>query len=644
MGARVTDPTPSPTASSVSLADDAARQGEDPALESKLERLREVVRTTWGFDELRPMQERAVRATLQGRDALVVMPTGGGKSLCYQAPALLREGLTVVVSPLISLMKDQIDSLHANGVAAGMLASGMDPRQRREVLAALDRRELRLLFVSPERLSMPSFRARVLEAGLSALAVDEAHCISHWGHDFRPEYRMLGDLRRARPEIPIQAFTATATPRVRADIAELLGLEDPAIVVGSFDRPNLTYRVQPRSDLLAQVLAVIERHPEGAGIIYCLRRKDVDQLSERLTKRGVRCGAYHAGLSPGERAKVQDAFRRESLDIVVATVAFGMGIDRPDVRFVVHASLPKGLEQYSQETGRAGRDGLPSECLLLFGGADYYGWKTIVERSVAEAAEAGHRNPEGLLEGNLGRLGDMWGFATAPMCRHARLVAYFGQELSGDCGACDVCLGELEPLDDALVTAQKLLSCVARCEQRYGVTHVIDVLRGSRSARVQEKGHDQLSTFGLLKGTPVTSLRSWIEQLMAQGLLGCTGGRYPTLHLLPAALPVLRGEETPTLYHPPTARKRSRKRVIEIEDADQGLYEHLRELRKTLADERDVPPYVICGNATLAALAARKPERVEDLLEVRGIGQKKAETYGKAFLEAIAAYAPANMP
>ncbi|MGE0710782.1 MAG: RecQ family ATP-dependent DNA helicase [Planctomycetota bacterium] len=618
-------------------------------LQAKLqERLLAAVRETWGFSALRPHQDQAVAATLAGRDALVVLPTGGGKSLCYQAPALVREGLTVVVSPLISLMKDQIDGLHQNGVPAEMLTSAQEPRERREVMDALERGELRLLFVAPERLVMPGFARRLDEAGWRTLAVDEAHCISHWGHDFRPEYRQLGDLRRARPELSAQAYTATATPRVQRDIVAQLALRDPALVVGHFDRPNLTYRVQVRTKLLEQVLEVIARHPDEAGIVYCLRRSDVDKLVEKLKAKGVRCEGYHAGLTPAVRRRVQEHFRLERLDLVVATVAFGMGIDRPDVRFVVHASLPKGIEQYSQETGRAGRDGLPSECVLLHGGADYHGWKNLIERGVTEAEEAGHPDPDALREGSFGRLSEMWGFASSATCRHRLLVEHFGQTLrsreggpreGGDasCGACDVCLGELAPVEDALIVAQKVLSCVARCQQRYGAAHVIEVLRGVASERVRRAGHEGLSTFGLLRELPTGVLRALVEQLQAMGYLSVRPGRYPTLFLTQRAKAVLSGAETPALYQPRGAKTRTA-RAEETEGADPALYERLRALRRRLAQEREVPPYVICGNQTLAAIAARRPRTLEELREIKGIGARKAETTGAALLAEIAAF------
>ena len=652
-----TSATPAQTRSAASLDDDSSAPPD-----ARWELLMERVRNTWGFDALRPHQDEAIRASLAGRDAMVVLPTGGGKSLCYQAPSLVRSGLTVVVSPLISLMKDQLDGLAAHGVPAGRLSSDQDGAERSAVYEALARRELRLLFVSPERLALPGFASRLDEAGVECLAVDEAHCISHWGHDFRPEYRQLGELRRRWPEVGVQAFTATATPQVREDIAFQLGLRDPVWIVGSFDRPNLTYRVLPRTKLLDQVLSVLERHghvgggrPSGAGIIYCLRRSDVDDLNQQLQAKGLRCEGYHAGLSAAKRRKVQDAFRDERIDLIVATVAFGMGIDRPDVRFVIHASLPKGLEQYSQETGRAGRDGLPSECTLLYGGRDFHGWKRLIERGVDEAREAGHTAPEALLENGLASLGHVFGFASSAVCRHLQLVRYFGQDWDADrqCGACDVCLGELEAIPDALVTAQKILSCVSRCRERYGAAYVAGVLRGQLSEKVRQNRHQDLSTFGLLKDKSVSELRSWMEQLAALGYLQITPGRYPILTLTERSLSVLKGEETPPLFTPPVAKASkktpagsSQGKTRGRDDLDEGelsLFEHLRGVRRELARRKSVPPYVICGDKTLVAMVERKPQSLTAFRKLHGIGAQKAEDYGFAFLEAIRAFAAGEL-
>ena len=626
-----------------------------------LEELRGEIRRVWGYPSLRPLQAEAMEAALAGRDALVVLATGAGKSLCYQAPALVRPGLTAVVSPLISLMKDQIDALRSNGVLAEMLTSAQTSLERREVRARLEERAAKLLFVAPERLMLEGFLDELVRWGLSALVVDEAHCISHWGHDFRPEYRQLGRIRREHPGVPIQAFTATATPAVREDVVRQLGLRSPALLTGSFDRPNLTYRFVPRAHLEDQVLSVVRRHPDQAGIVYCLRRKDVDQLAARLAARGVSTLPYHAGLDAQTRKRNQERFLEESVQVIVATVAFGMGIDRADVRFVAHAHLPKGVEQFSQESGRAGRDGLPAECVLLYSAADYYGWKGLMERSSQEASEARSaiatgeepapaQRSAGELEAALRRLSQMLHFATGATCRHRFLVEHFGQAWEargGGCRACDVCLGELGAVDEAGLLAQKILSCVVRVGQRFGSAYVADVLRGADTERVRTFGHEQLSTFGLLRQHPAREIRHWIEQLVGLGHLLVAPGPYPTLYLSPSGVELLRGKIGVTLFEMPKRKRASRPRAslasLAAEEGapapDEALFERLRALRRRLAAERGVPPYLIFSDVTLAQLAGRKPRTPAELLGIKGIGEKKAEDLGPIFLSEIREHA-----
>jgi ATP-dependent DNA helicase RecQ len=605
---------------------------------SNLDALRDVVRRVWGFDELRPLQAEAMSAALQGRDALVVLATGAGKSLCYQAPALVRPGLTAVVSPLISLMKDQIDGLVANGVAAAMMTSAQDGYEKSQVYNRLDAGELKLLFVAPERLAIPGFFDRLEGYGLSALVIDEAHCISHWGHDFRPEYRKIGELRARRPDLLVQAYTATATPQVRADIVEQLALRDPVVLVGGFDRPNLSYRFLPRGDLLSQTLAVIRRHQGGAGIVYCLRRKDVEKLARELAGEGVSCLPYHAGMTPETRKDHQERFLSESIQVIVATVAFGMGIDRTDVRFVVHASLPKGVEQFSQETGRAGRDGLASECVMFYSGSDYAGWRSLAERS--ETSD---------LDGQLRRLGQMFGFATSAACRHRYLVEHFGQAFEpgeDGCGACDVCLGEMPVLEDSQVVAQKILSCVVRCHQSFGAGHVADVLRGADTERIRRIRHHELSTYGLLKDHTAREIRHWIEQLVGLDHLRVAEGPYPTLFLSETGVAVMKAEAPVTLFASvkPAASARKRRSLAELAaeegapPADQALFDELRDLRRQLAVERGVPPYVIFNDRTLSLLSSYKPRTPEEFLGIKGVGEKKAADLGPTFLAAIAEF------
>ncbi|HWW63105.1 MAG TPA: RecQ family ATP-dependent DNA helicase, partial [Thermoanaerobaculia bacterium] len=499
--------------------------------------LLETINRHWGYDSFRPLQEAAMLASLEGRDSLVVMPTGGGKSLCYQAPAVLRDSVTVVVSPLISLMKDQVDGLIACGVAAAQMNSSQSGLELRALERDLLDGNIRMLFVSPERLAMPSFRDLLRRAAVKTFAIDEAHCISHWGHDFRPEYRQLRNLRDTFADASVHAYTATATPQVRSDIAAQLALRDPLVLVGDFDRPNLTYRVLPRHDEWKQVLDVVDRHRGEAGIIYCTRRKDVDSLAEKLRRRGDNVEQYHAGMTQDERRSAQEKFANEKCDLVVATVAFGMGIDRSNVRFVLHTGMPKSVEHYQQESGRAGRDGLEAECVLLYSGSDVILWKTMLERGGDEFEP----DPK-YVEAAMKHVNDMDRYCAGAACRHRALVEYFGQPFSSaNCHACDICLGETEDVADALVVAQKIVSCVYRVRETFGVGHVVAVLRGEDTDKVRERNHQMLSTYGLLRGHTRHEIREWIYQLVGQGFLVQTSDQYPVLRLGPRAREVTRG-------------------------------------------------------------------------------------------------------
>jgi ATP-dependent DNA helicase RecQ len=610
--------------------------------------LRAAIARVFGIVELRPFQEVALRANLAGRDLVLVLPTGGGKSLCFQAPALVRAGLTLVVSPLIALMKDQVDGLRQSGVAAAMLTSAQDAGERRGVHAALERGELKLLYAAPERLVLDGFVERLVARGLSGIAIDEAHCISHWGHDFRPEYRQLGLLRARAPGIPLQAFTATANERVRRDIVSELGLVDPLVLVAPCDRPNLVYRVQPRRELLNQIRSVLERHAGEAGIVYAISRKEVERIDAELRRTGARSVAYHAGLDPLVRRRAQEAFANEEVDVVVATVAFGMGIDRTDVRFVLHAALPKGLEQYSQETGRAGRDGLPAECVLFHSGSDFFSWKSLIERSHEEARAAGESPDPAALQGAIERLGEMRNYAARMVCRHRQLVEHIGQAWEGgpSCEACDVCLSEIEPAPDSTILAQKILSAVVRCEQRFGAAHVADVLRGAETQNIRRAGHERLSTYGLLHEKSNAEVRGWIDQLVGQDYLRVAGERYPILVVSPTGAEVLRRTREVTLFALPPQRApkkalRQPRRTLEPEagellPVDEALFERLRALRRTLARERGVPPYVIFNDRTLEQMAARRPRTREEFRALKGVGDKKAADLGPAFLACIA--------
>ncbi len=594
-----------------------------------------TVRRYWGYDSLRPMQEQAIRAGLELRDSLVVMPTGGGKSLCYQVPPALAGRTDVVVSPLIALMKDQVDGLRACGYPAVALHGGMSLREIRRAESELARGGQHLVFVAPERLLTPHLLGIAGRLGVQAFAIDEAHCISQWGHDFRPEYRGLAVLKERFPQASIHAYTATATERVREDIAKELRLAAPSVLVGVFDRPNLTYRVVQRVDRRAQVLAALRRHAGEAAIVYCLSRRDTEEMAEALRKRGVKAEHYHAGMEPDERRRTQDRFAAEEIDVVAATVAFGMGIDRSDVRCVLHAAMPKSIEHYQQETGRAGRDGLPAECVLLYSGSDLIRWKSLLERS-AEEAEV----PIEVVRASHALLEEMRKFATAVRCRHRMLSEYFGQPYErSSCGACDVCTGEVEGVEDATVTAQKILSCVARTEERFGIEYVADVLLGAESERIKGWRHERLSTYGLLKELPRKTIVNLVYQLLDEGVLERTQDDRPVLRLNAASWEVMRGKRTVRLLQPKAkAPAKTRLDAESWEGIDRGLFESLRQLRREIALERGVPAYVVFGDATLRDMARLRPSSEEALLAVRGVGERKLADLGARFLAHIAEY------
>ena len=597
--------------------------------------LQQVLAKYWGYAEFRPLQREAMESVLAHRDSVVVMPTGSGKSLCFQAPAMVHDGMAVVVSPLISLMKDQVDTLVGNGVPAAVYNSSLSSSEKSRIASGIRRGEYRLVYVSPERLvgdGSDGFLALLAQSRVSFVAVDEAHCISQWGHDFRPEYRQLGRLRELLAGISVHAYTATATARVRRDIARQLSLREPHEFVGSFDRPNLVYRVLPRAQLKQQILDVLARHTGEAGIIYCTSRREVDALAAWLTSTGTPAVPYHAGLSDQERVENQDAFISERVDVVVATVAFGMGIDRSNVRFVLHAGAPRSLEHYQQESGRAGRDGLEAECTLIYSGADFMRWRTMLER-----------NGE-LTDANIALLRQMERYASGVGCRHRQLVEYFGDRYGAtECAACDVCLGELESAASPITLARKILSCVARVGQRFGSMHVANVLRGHASEQVVARGHDQLSTFALLPEASVAELRGYIEQLCGAGFLQQTDEAYPVLTLTAAGRRLLKDETSapelrlarqraPRRGEP---RRRSRVESESWQGVDRDLFERLRALRLDVARERGVPPYVIFHDATLREMARLRPTSVPALLSVKGVGARKAEDLGELFLEAI---------
>lgn len=620
-----------------------------PTTSPHIDALLQSMERYWGYDSFRPLQQEAMSSVMDGRDSVVVLPTGGGKSLCFQAPAATMGGMALVVSPLISLMKDQVDTLRNCGIEAAYLNSSLTPDEYKSVYQQIRKDELKLLYIAPERLLLNGTLAMLAEANVSLAAIDEAHCISSWGHDFRPEYRALSRLKEVFPNIGIHAYTATATEAVREDIAKQLKLETPEMLVGSFDRPNLTYRVRVADKRLNQIKEIIVQNekPDGtseSGIVYCISKKEVDRTAEKLKEAGYRAAPYHAGLSDIERKRNQDDFLNDRVDIVVATVAFGMGIDKPNVRFVIHSGMPKSLESYQQEAGRAGRDGLAAECVLLYSRGDFGTWKRMLEGSAYEGV--GDGSSEAALEGAMQALNGMSRYATSVTCRHQALVSHFGQDFENiPCGACDVCLGELDLVDDPLLLAQKIISCVARLDQRYGADHTCKVLLGSTEERILQQGHDQLSTYGLLKENRLGDVRDWVEQLIGQGYLERVG-EYNILHISESGRELLKGNAEPMLSK--VAKKnvdkkgKSRRTGDDWEGVDRGLFERLRTLRSQVAAENGVPAYIVFGDASLKDLARRRPSTLETFRQAHGVGEKKLREYGEMFLEVIGDYCTEN--
>ena len=600
----------------------------------------QMLQEVWGFSELREAQVQAIQAALEDRDALVVMPTGGGKSLCYQAPAVYRGGCTIVISPLIALMKDQVDGLRQVGVPAARWESNLSNQAKRALAEELRQQKIRLFFASPERALQDDFAELFKGNNVRMIAIDEAHCVSQWGHDFRPEYRQLLELRKHFPKASVMALTATATERVRRDILEQLQLRSPQVSVSSFDRPNLTYRVIPQADVLAQCKEIIDRHRSASGqaaggIIYCLRRADVDQLAEALHNSGYSVVGYHAGMTTEQRMRAQDAFINEKVQVVVATVAFGMGIDRSNVRFVVHASIPKSMEHYQQETGRAGRDGLNAECIMLFAMRDVASMRNLLISSANENSA-----PKAWTDSLLEQLDEIVSFCKTPVCRHRKIVEYFGQRYPTDnCGACDVCLGEIDVVKDSKVIAQKILSCVHRMGERFGTLAIIDVLLGSNSRDIQRRGHESLSTFGILKGHTRNELRDWIDQMIHAKLLKITKeSNYSLLQLGPEAKSVLFGTHNPVLLRTVISQTQESAKPLARYAYDQTLLERLLEWRQETADREKVAPYLLMSDGVLAELAARRPSKIDRLTAVNGLGAKQIGLHGDQLVGLIESY------
>ena len=591
----------------------------------------ELLKTHFGYDTFLPLQEDIIGAVMAGRDSFALMPTGGGKSLCYQLPAMARPGLTLVVSPLIALMKDQVDALQANGIPAGFINSTQTQAEFSQVVKRVRGDEIKLLYVAPERATESRFFEFLGTLDVGLIAIDEAHCVSEWGHEFRPAYRELASLRRACPSAPIIALTATATRQVRADILSQLGLREPQTFISSFNRPNLTYSVVPKERDLSSLLDLMEKYRGESAIIYCGSRKATEEMAQTLTERGFSAEAYHAGLEPDVRRATQERFIRDRTPVVVATIAFGMGINKPDVRLVVHHDLPKSIESYYQETGRAGRDGLPSECVLYYS----YAGKSRQEFFINQIEDDEER------ERARQRLEQVITLCTLSSCRRKFFLEYLDEEwLTENCGGCDNCIQPRERYD-ATEIAQKVLSAVIRTGERFGATHVIDVLRGSKGERVLSQGHDQLSVYGIAASNSRDELRDLVEELKREGFLAVADGEFPTLSVSPKGRQFLKNRETLMLARPMQRRKASETRNRNVHDAndyDTSLYNELSALRREIADQRGIPAFMIFGNRTLQDMARKAPRTPPEFAQVSGVGHAKLEDLGGPFLARINAY------
>jgi len=604
-------------------------------VESSVPQLLPLLKQYFGFTSFRPLQEEIIRDALAGKDVFALLPTGGGKSLCFQLPAMAQPGLTVVVSPLIALMKDQVDALQASGVPATFLNSSLAAGESRARLRGLHNGQYRLLYAAPERLMLSGVMSDLQRWNVNLLAVDEAHCISEWGHDFRPEYRQLADLRQLFPTVPMMALTATATERVRKDIVTLLKLREPSCYVASFNRPNLTYRVFAKNKPYQQVLEFVRGRPRESGIVYCQSRKSTESVAQRLNEDGVKARPYHAGLTTKERTEHQELFLRDEVRVICATIAFGMGINKPNVRFVLHYDLPKNIEGYYQETGRAGRDGLPSECVLLFSAGDVVKQTSFIDEKPDPREQQIAR----------AQLQQMVHYAESAGCRRRVLLGYFGEPLEREsCDGCDNCLSPRQTFDGTLA-AQKFLSCVYRIRERtrfgVGLNHVIEVLTGADTEKIRRWGHEQLSTYGI--GTEHTR-PEWGaigRELVRLGHLRQTSEKFSVLELTPEGLAVLKERRRVTLTKPISAPEPKAHRAGEIA-CDEVLFERLRQVRKRLADERGVPPYIVFSDVSLRQMARQYPVSEGEFARISGVGEKKLREFGEVFLAEIAAHLGTN--
>jgi ATP-dependent DNA helicase RecQ len=609
-----------------------------------------LLKKYFGHDSFIPPQEEIIKDVLAGRDVFALLPTGGGKSLCYQLPTLFLDGLILVVSPLIALMKDQVDGLRKKGIAVAYINSTLNLYEIQKIRSSLLNNDIKILYVAPERLMLSEFLSFLSRLKISLIAIDEAHCISEWGHEFRPAYRQLKVLKDLFPETPTMALTATAVPEVQADIIALLKLKDPAIYKASFNRKNLVYHVRPKADAYGQLLLYLNNHQGESGIIYCFSQKSTESLADKLQKVGLRALPYHAGMDPARRAETQERFIKNDINIVVATIAFGMGIDKPDIRFVIHYDLPKNMETYSQETGRAGRDGLQSDCILFFG----YGDTKKIEYLI------GQGNDEEQKRISYAKLQDIVNFCDSHECRRKALLGYFGETYEEDnCGSCDNCCRAPRERFDGAEIARKILTCVSQAHEKFGANHIVDILRGSKSRKILQNGHDSLKAYGSGREYPADQWRSFIRELVSLGYLQIEGDAYPVLKLTEKSYDLLFGGEAIMLTKPSQETEMAMPSRVGFEDRsevrsngcsdgrvigrpdgnpDPDLFESLRALRLQVADHEGVPPYIVFHDSSLKAMAARLPRNRAEFRAIEGVGDKKLEKYGDIFLREIDAH------
>ena len=588
----------------------------------------DTLKKVFGFQSFRPNQEDIIRNILDRQDIFAVMPTGGGKSLCYQLPAKIMKGTTVVISPLIALMKDQVDAALENGISAAFINSSLTSKETASVFQTLRSNSLDLLYIAPERFAMPNFSDTLKTIPISLFAIDEAHCISEWGHDFRPDYLSLSNITKSFPDTPVAAFTATATQKVQDDIIGKLDLRSPLTIRASFNRPNLFYRVESKRGLETQLLKFFGKHPDESGIIYRTTRDAVTELADTLNAHGIKALPYHAGLPQEERKANQEAFTRDKVNVIVATIAFGMGIDKSNVRFVLHADLPKNIEGYYQETGRAGRDGEPAECVLFFGRGDIAKIKYFIDQVTDERERSIAQQ----------KLNQTVRYASHNVCRRRQLLGYFGEEYAGEnCGACDICTGTVEKVD-ITIDAQKIMSAISRTEQRFGIMHIIDIVLGANTKRIRQFGHDKIKTYGAGKDRDKPHWHFIIDELLAQDVIVQDGDRYPVLKLSDKGKMILFGKETISALKREEPKKKRAGKGGDFGPFDEALFEKLRTLRKSLADAQQAPPYIIFSDKTLHEMSIHYPTTLPAMSGISGVGESKLERYGEDFIKAVGIY------